>query len=303
MKIKHTIIVGMGALGLLYGQQIQEALGYDAVSFLMDRARLERHKEDMYTINGRPVRFRCLTPDTCEAAELVIFAVKGTGLQEAMDMAAPAVGPDTVILSVLNGISSEALLAERFGEEKVLGCVAIGMDAMRDGTSLQYCNKGKLQIGVLKKGQGAKLEAVSDFLESIGQTYEIKSDIMQAMWSKFLLNVGVNQTCMVYETTYEGLQSGEPQKHMLAAMREVIAIAEAEGVDIGEEDLKRDVEIVAGLKPDGYPSMRQDAVAHRPSEVALFAGTVMEIAAKYGIPVPVNTWYYERIREMERKYG
>ncbi|MBR2037092.1 MAG: ketopantoate reductase family protein, partial [Lachnospiraceae bacterium] len=56
-KIRRTAIVGMGALGLLYGEQIMDAFGYEAVSFLMDEERFKRHKEDVYTINGKVMHF------------------------------------------------------------------------------------------------------------------------------------------------------------------------------------------------------------------------------------------------------
>ena len=124
------------------------------------------------------------------------------------------------------------------------------------------------------------------------------------MWGKFLLNVGVNQTCMLYETSYAGvLVEGEARDNMLKTMHEVLAVGQAEGVAIGQADLERALMITAGLKPDGYPSMRQDAIAHRPSEVDLFAGTIIALAAKHGIEVPVNTWYYQKIKEIEAQYS
>lgn len=302
-KIKHTAIVGMGALGLLYGQQIQEALGQEAVTFIMDEERFMRHKEDVYCINGKVMEFNVTRASETKPADLVIVATKSTGLESALDVMAPAVGEDTIIISVLNGISSEGIIAERFGAKRVLGCVAIGMDAMREGSVLQYCNKGRLQVGPLVDGQEEMLNSVVAFFEEIGQAYEVKEDIMQAMWSKFLLNVGVNQTCMVYESTYAGvLQEGKARGHMIAAMQEVLAVGQAEGIDIGEVDLERALTITAGLKPDGYPSMRQDAIAHRASEVELFAGTIRKLAAKHGIPVPVNSFYYEKIKGMEEMY-
>lgn len=302
-KIRKTAIVGMGALGLLYGQQIQSALGKDAVTFVMDEERLLRHKEDVYRINGEEVKFNMTSVSCARPVDLVIVATKSTGLESALDVMAPLVGEDTVIISVLNGISSETVIAERFGAKRVLGCVAIGMDAMRDGSTLQYTQKGRLQVGTMVPGQQEMLERVVDFFEEIGQAYEVKENIVQAMWSKFLLNVGVNQACMVYETTYAGvLEEGEIRENMIAAMREVLLIAEADGVDIGEANLQQALHIISGLKPDGYPSMRQDAVAHRASEVDLFAGTVMAIAAKHGLQVPMNAYFYERVKEMERRY-
>lgn len=303
-KIKSVAIIGMGALGLLYGEQIQGALGRDAVTFVMDEARFERHKEDVYEINRQVMRFNVTKVSETKPTDLVIVATKATGLKSALDVMAPAVGENTIIISVLNGISSEGIIAERFGKERVLGCVAIGMDAMRDGSKLQYCNKGRLQVGTLVDGQEEMLESVVAFFEKIGQAYEVKKDIMQAMWSKFLLNVGVNQSCMVYETSYHGvLVEGEAHDNMVKAMQEVLVVGQAEGIDIGEADLQRALTITAGLKPDGYPSMRQDAIAHRPSEVDLFAGTIMALAQKHGIKVPVNALYYQKIKETEAKYS
>ena len=303
-KIKKTAIIGMGALGLLYGEQIQNALGKDAVTFVMDEARYERHKEDIYEINGKVMSFNVTKVSEMKPADLVIVATKSTGLESALDVMAPAVGEDTIIISVLNGISSEGIIIERFGKERVLGCVAIGMDAMREGSKLQYCNKGRLQLGTLIPGQEEMLKSVVAFFDEIGQAYEVKDDIMQAMWSKFLLNVGVNQSCMVYETSYAGvLEEGEVRDNTLKAMQEVLAVGQAEGICIGEADLQRALTITAGLKPDGYPSMRQDAIAHRASEVELFAGTIIKLAAKHGIEVPVNAWYYQKIKEIESKYS
>ena len=303
-QIRQIAIVGMGALGLLYGEQVADALGYDAVSFLVDDQRFERYKEYVYTTNGRVMQFNMTRSSEAKPVDLVIVATKSTGLESALDVMAPAVGKDTIIISVLNGISSEGILAARFGKERILGCVAIGMDAMREGSKLQYCSKGRLQVGTLVPGQEEMLTKVATLFDEIGQAYEVKEDIMQAMWGKFLLNVGVNQTCMVYETTYGGsLEEGEAKDNMLKAMREVLEVGRAEGIDLGKADLQRALAITAGLKPDGYPSMRQDAIAHRASEVDLFAGTIIALAAKHGIKVPINTMYYQKIKEIEAEYS
>lgn len=60
--------------------------------------------------------------------------------------------------------------------------------------------------------------------------------------------------------------------------------------------------MLRGLNPDGYPSMQQDAMAKRPSEVELFAGTVRRLAKRHGLEVPVNERYYWKIKEIERAY-
>lgn len=89
---------------------------------------------------------------------------------------------------------------------------------------------------------------------------------------------------------------------MVAAMREVIALAQAEGISMGEKELWQYVDILKTLDPQGIPSMRQDGVAHRRSEAEMFAGTVIDLAQKHRLAVPVNRFLYRRVKEIEAAY-
>ena len=303
MRVQSVAIVGMGALGLMYGDHIQNAVGNDGVFFLMDSGRIERYRNADYTVNGKKCIFSMVDCEKVQPVELIIVATKYNGLRSAMEVMEKAVGKDTIIISVLNGISSEKILAEKYDENRIIPCVALGMDAMREGYTLNYTKKGRLCIGAVKEEQKPALQAVAEYFTAIGLPHSVESDIMHTMWCKLFLNVGINQTCMVYETTYQGaLTDPEASKDLYGAMREVMAIAQAEGVYLTEEDFQYYTNILRTLKPDGYPSMRQDALAGRKSEVDMFAGTVIEIAKKHGISVPVNEKYYRIVQEMESKY-
>ena len=302
-QIKTVAIVGMGALGLMYGEHIQKAAGPDRVCFLLDEGRMERYRDYSFSVNGEAVQFSMVSAAKAKPVDLVIVATKYNGLRDAMQVMEKAVDEHTVIISVLNGISSEEILGEQFRKENIVPCVALGMDAMRDGQSLSYCNKGSLRLGIVEEKQRPALEAVTEFFDRISMPYGVEEDIMHAMWGKFMLNVGINQTCMVYDTTYSGaLAEDAAREDMFAAMHEVLTIAEAERITLTEEDFAYYVNIIRRLNPQGYPSMRQDALAHRPSEVEMFAGTVCRIAARHGIAVPVNQKYQQIIREREKSY-
>ena len=108
---------------------------------------------------------------------------------------------------------------------------------------------------------------------------------------------------MVFQCDYSLLQRpGTPRDTMIGAMREVVAVANAEGVPLSEQDVTTWVDIIDHLPSDGEPSMRQDGKNRRKSEVELFSGTIRRLAAEHGIPVPVNDWLYEQVQEMERAY-
>ena len=303
MEIKTVAIVGMGALGLLYGEAIAKACGRDAVCFVMDAARYERHKNDVYIINGKEQSFRLKSAAQAEPVDLVLVATKFSGLAQALEEMQGLVGEETVLISVLNGITSEELIAKRYGAQHVLHCVALGMDAVREGTTLTYQHQGLLKIGCVDKSLEPKLDAVCAFLERCSLQYVREDDILHALWAKLLLNVGINQTCMVYETSYGGaLADEEARTSMFAAMHEVIAVAQREGVNLTEADFLACVKVLEGLAYAGLPSMRQDALAKRKSEVELFAGTILRLAKKHGLAAPVNQRYYDRIQEIEAGY-
>lgn len=298
-KIERCAILGMGALGMLYGSLIQENLGQNAVDYLMDSARVEKYRGTVHTVNGKPIQFSMKDASEVTAYDLVIVAVKYNALRPALTELSAAVGPDTILISVMNGIDSEDILAEIFDREHIIDCVAIGMDAMRDGNNLHYSKVGRLQIGALSDLQKPFVDALSDFFRRAKIPYEIVPDIRRAMWNKYMLNVGINQACTVYATDYAHATS-EPILHeMKQAMQEVIEVARAEGVHLTQDDLERDVAIEQTLDPQSYPSMRQDIVAGRKTEVQMFSGILIGLAKKHGIRVPVNQKYYDRIREIE----
>lgn len=300
---KKTAIVGMGALGMLYARQIAATLGPDAVSFLADRERMDRYRETPFSINGESCTFRIEDCKEAGTADFVIVAVKYNALSSALETMKSSIGPDTTIISVMNGIDSEAIIGERFGQEKVLYCIAQGMDAMKFGSELTYTRSGELCLGTRIKGQDVRLKDLTAYFDAAGISYRTETDILKRLWGKFMLNVGINQTCMAYETNYSGaLAPGEAYDTLTGAMKEVIALAQKEGIGLSEEDLAYYINLIKTLSPEGMPSMRQDGIARRHSEVEMFSGTVRRLAKKHGLKVPVNDMLYKRIKEMEAAY-
>lgn len=305
MDIQNVAIVGKGALGLLFGSQIAETLGTDNVCYLMDDARYERNRERQLSINGEP----CLIPNVragdAKPADLVIVCVKAYGLDDAIDSMAGAVGPGTRIISLMNGITSEERIATRYGWDNVALSIAQGMDATFIGDELTYTHPGEIRLGADERTAPGVVDDISALLGRCGICHEVEDDMWRRLWVKFTLNVGINQTCMVYGGTYSSVvePDGEQLRCYVAAMREAAAVAHAEGVEVTEADISEMVALAASLVPDGMPSMAQDRINKKPSEVEEFAGTVIRLAEKHGILVPQNRWLYKRVHEIEAGYA
>ncbi len=308
-RIETVTVIGMGALGTLYGRTLQKTLGIDHVCFLMDEERLSRALLHPVKVNGAEEEFRRIGPKDAVPTDLVLVSVKGPGLASALEAMAPAVGPDTIIISALNGVTSEEILGERFGKEHVIPCVAQGMDATFFDYHLRFQNHGHLCLGLFEEDSAnasiqEKLAMVAELFERTGVPYILEKDIRHRMYSKWMLNCGLNQTCMVFETTYGGVveEGSLPMAIFYAAMRETLLVANAEGAHLTEEDVSYYTALTKSLTPDSMPSMAQDRKNKKATEVDLFAGTVLRLAEKHKIETPVNAWLYRKVRTIEREY-
>ena len=302
MEIKSVGLIGLGAVGALYSERLLSS-GAD-FRVIVDEARKARYMQEGVLVNGVRVGFPYATPDEAAPVDVLIVATKAGGLEAALETAAGFVGENTLLISLINGVTSEGVMAARFGEKNVLYAVAQGMDAVKEGSRLTYCQSGMIVLGEREAGPvSARVQQVADYLNAHGVKTLPVEDMVRRQWGKLMLNVGLNQATMVFECDYSGVQrEGRPREVMLGAMREAQMIAGLEGYPISEAEFDGWVALADGLSPQGKPSMRQDGEAKRRSEVELFAGTMVRLAKKHGVSVPVNAWLYERIREIEAAY-
>lgn len=305
MAINRVAILGRGAVGLLYGTIAEKNLGPGAVEFVMDDARYVRHAGETPTVNGEPCRVPTIPASEATPVDLVILAIKAPGLPVALDTMERLVGPRTAVASLINGVTSEERVAERFGWERTVLSVAQGMDAVFLGTDMTYTHPGEVRLGPAPGTAPGVVDAVADLYERAGIPHVVEADIRRRMWVKLMLNVGINQTCMVYGGTYGSASEpgSEQNRCFVAAMREALAVARAEGVDVTEADLAQMARLIASLDPAGMPSMAQDRLNQKPTEVEEFAGTICRLAGRHGLLVPTNQWLYQRIREIESGFA
>ena len=301
MQINKVAFIGKGGVGLLYGSMIARALGDDAVEFVMDDARFQRHAADQLKINGEPCGLRSVRASEAGPADLVILAVKTTGLNQALDTMRAVVGSDTRIASLCNGITSEQKIAACFGWKRTVLGICQGMDAVFLNSELTYGKSGEIRFGAAPETDPAVVADIAELYARAGIAHTVEENIQYHMWAKLMLNVGINQTCMAYGGTYGSATEpgGEQRRSLVAAMREALAVANAEGIALTEADLSQMVRLIEGLDPAGMPSMAQDRINRRKTEVEEFSGTICRLAARHDIQVPQNEWLYTRICEIE----
>lgn len=281
--IENVLICGLGAIGSIYADKIKGA------KILVDSDRLERYKKNPTTFNGKVMDLDYVLPECTDfKADLIIIATKYDGLSDAIKNINNFVGDNTLILSLLNGVTSEKYIAERYGAEKVVYSYFIGHSAVREGRNIT-------QDGVNTIVMGAN-ERIRKYFDTVGINYEVPDDIIRSMWLKFMLNVSSNQTTALMHLTFgEMLNNKKCMQFVVNVMREVQTIAKAEGVNDTETMIDDALESLKMMCPEGKTSMLQDVEAGRKTEVDMFAGVMIELGKKHNIPTSYNNVLKELI--------
>jgi 2-dehydropantoate 2-reductase len=304
--IRSALVLGAGAVGSAVAGIIA-ARDPRAVAVLAGGERLERCRGQGFLLNGTRRDFRLVSPEEPGHAELVIVAVKNHQLPQAIRDMGGHVSPQTLILPLLNGITSEDELAAAFGREKVLYAMILGIDAVREGNQTVYSSTGKIHFGDAANTSGAwsgRVSRVAAFFERTGVACVVPHDMVRSLWYKFMINVGINQVSAVIRAPYRVFQTDPEAKAVMeAAMAETVALSKAMGTGLADSDITAWHKTLSGFGPEGKTSMLQDVEARRKTEVEAFADTVMSLGRKAGVPTPVNATLSRLLHAIEKTYS
>lgn len=288
-EIKNVLVCGIGAVGSIYADKI-EKFSPDNLRILVDKERLERYKKNPTVFNERVLNFNYILPEATDfKADLIIIATKFDGLKEVIQNIKNFVHNDTIILSLLNGVTSEKIIAETYGRDKLLYSYFIGHSAIRVGRKITHDDVNTIVYGSENEADIENVESVKKYFEKVGINYEIPTDIIHSLWQKFMLNVAANQTTAVLRMTFgELLANKKAMEFIRNISKEVQEIAKAEGVKNSDTLIDEVVEHLHTMIPEGKTSMLQDVEAGRKTEVDMFAGTIIELGKKHRISTPYN---------------
>ena len=304
MTINSVLIAGAGAIGLTVAETIFKS-DPQCISILAKGERLERYRKNGLKVNGEKLDVR-LSEE--EKTDLIIVACKFQHLDQVIEDMKPSVGKDTIILSLLNGISSEEIIGRSLGRERLPLAMYLGTDAFHKGEETTYSTTGTIHFGDENGKNGEREQAVAEFFTRSGVRFKLEANMKRALWYKYMLNVGVNQVTAVLRLPYKALQNkggpGEITEACLLtekAMREVITVANAESIDLNENDIANIYKVMNLNNGEAFTSMCQDVLAGRKTEVEMFSLALMELGKKYNIPLPVNETLYLQLRTIEKR--
>ena len=238
------------------------------------------------------MNFDYILPDNSDyKADLIIIATKFDGLNDVIRDIENFVKDDTIIISLLNGVTSEELIAQKYGWKHTLISYFIGHSAMRNGNLITHDGVGTIVFGIKDeaKTNPQDIETVKKYFDKVGIEYKTPDDMLRALWLKYMLNVSANQASAILKMTFGQMQSNPKFMELLIKiMKEVQSIAKAEGVKNTETMIDEALVGFHKMIPEGKTSMLQDVEARRKTEVDMFAGTIIELGIKHNIQTPYN---------------
>jgi len=288
----RILVVGAGAVGGYFGARLAQA--NRDVTFLVRPKRAEEIARKGLQVLS-PYGDLTLHPKTVTAGnidgpyDVVLLGVKSYALAAAMNDFAPAVGPETMIFPVLNGMRHIDLLIARFGKHPVIGGVClVATEVDEEGRIKQLAGFQSLIYGELDGPPTPRIEQLDADLRGAGFDTVISDHIRQDMWQKWvqLATLGTI-TCLLRGTTGEVAAVPGGADISLSALRECSSIAEASGYRQSDEFLQRQTVALTTESSPLTSSMYRDLKKGAPVEVDTILGDLLELGKKHGVTTPI----------------
>ncbi len=305
----RILMVGAGATGGYFGARLVQA-GRDVTFLLRDHRAQQVLEHGLQIVSPHgdvTVHPRIVTAtDLREQPELfdvVILSTKSYQLDGAMNDIAPAVGPHTMLLPILNGMRQLAVLDARFGAERVLGgSVRIHADVTDAGRVLQRNRLQQFSYGERSRERTPRILALDEVLRDAGFTATLQSDILDAMWQKWIVLASLGSICVLARGTVgQAVSAPHGALFTRAVVAECAAIATANGYPPDATLLREHLERMTDAESPLTSSLYRDMTKGAPVEADHVLGDLLNRAKDVAAPLVTAAYVQLKVYEAGRK--
>ncbi len=300
-------IVGSGAMGSVYGALLAAA-GNELWLFDQWRDHVLAMRAGGLRCTGASGDRTVAVNATTEAAEaglceLAIVATKVMDIEAGVRAARPMVGPKTLVLTIQNGLGNVDRIQRVLSPENLLFGIAGGFGAeMMAPGHVHHNGMEAINLAELQGGITPRLERIAEVWRQAGFKVQTFEDLWPVVWSKLIANVAFSATCAA-----TGMRVGQARANewawgiAKACINEAAAVAAAKGIRLAYDDPVQWVSDFAAKIPNARPSMYQDLLAGRRSEIDSIQGGVVAEGARLGVPTPTCAFMVQLVKALEAK--
>jgi len=305
----RIVVAGTGGVGGYFGGLLARA-GH-AVTFVARGVHLEAIRRQglvIHSVHGDFTLHPANATDvvtTLAPPEIVLMAVKHYDLEAVSRQLARIVTEQTVVVPLLNGIDAHRLLSRSLARGTIVGgTCGIAARIEAPGVIRQESQLRRVVVGALDGRPLAALEELVTAWRACGVEARQSADILADLWSKFVFIASFGGVTALARAT-AGEVRAEPATRalLIAAMAEVEVVGRASGVRLAEDIVARSMALVDGFEPGVTSSLQRDVADGRRFELEAFSGTVVRLAQKHGLDVPVHAAIYALLRPMSAHAG
>ena len=301
-------VVGAGAVGSYFGAMLARA-GH-AVTLIGRPAHVQAIQRDGLQLEmaGRVEKIHVAASSelaSVRGADLVLFCVKSTDTETVAQQIAPHLAQDALLLSLQNGVDNTVVISRQL-RQTVIPAVVYVATAMPAPGCVTHNGRVDLVIGAATAEPDTEktLQALVDFFATAQVPVRISPDVMAELWSKLLVNCAYNAISGLSQMPYAKLaELSSIRDTQRAAVREVIAVAAADGVQLSEQQSMEAVDHIAVAMAGQKSSTAQDMARHKPTEIDHLNGFIVRRGLELEVPTPVNQTLHALVKLVESGYA
>ncbi len=305
MKI---VIVGPGAMGSLFAAFLSKS---KEEIWILDKnkERAARLQQDGISLEGVSGSWHANVKATSEAkeigeADLILVCVKSYDTKEACLRLRPMVGENTSVLTLQNGIGNIEIITEVVGSEKVIGGVTNEGATLLEAGRIRHAGKGETVVGRIDGKIPVQMRSIREIFNKVGFETRISRDIKGLLWSKLIINVGINALTALTRLNNGKLVEFEGTRKVLRdAVTEATRIAKRKRIKLIYDDPLAKVEAVCEATSSNVSSMLQDVLRKKRTEIDFINGVIVRQAQELGISTPVNSVLVDLVKTIEATYN
>ena len=304
MKI---LIMGTGGVGGYYGGLLAQQ--GNEVTFISRGAHLYAIRHEglkVKSVHGDFTVFPANAtedPSKVEPVDLILFSVKTYNTDEAAQAIRSTISPQTVVLSLQNGIDAAERIGKVIGLQHVLGGATWLSSAVEaPGVIKQVSQFRRIVFGELDGGRSERIQSIYEVLNKTGITVEISEDIQKVLWTKLVFITAVSSIGSLTRLPMGDYRSIPETRSLLSSiMQEVESVARAKGVNLDGDVVQKWLEFIDNSAPNIKPSMQLDVEAGHRTELESMIGVIGRKGRELRVPTPVADFVYGSLLPVELK--